>query len=374
VAQARRRRGAPRGLERSFEYARAAAARAAGVAELSAIVERAAVERAKPAAIGQERVLLPYLLAEKHTSYGRHFSELSASNLHSFLPPLIHACMHLFARVPSSFNLCASSAPRPASLSAAPCLSLHRRPETLHTPPRLQLLDRVVERCLPFLRAGDTAVDFSCGANERLPGVRRAAAAAGVPLATRACDVLAARGGTDSTRKPWWGVETGRGGAGGLRGGAALIIGLDPPFGGPAGRLASQWARRTARLRPGAIVLIVPPQTKVPEGYEVAFEDRALCDDRVGAPKFFCPAWTMGRNVEPPALRVLLRRADREAHARRPDGRAGARRRSRAVAAAARGAEAAAAALWETLVPPPPPFALLTPFAPVPPNHMGFSV
>jgi hypothetical protein len=72
-------------FERSFENARAAAARGVGVAELSAIVDRAAVERAKAAAIGHERVLLPYLLTEKYTSYGRHFSELSVSRVSSFI-------------------------------------------------------------------------------------------------------------------------------------------------------------------------------------------------------------------------------------------------------------------------------------------------
>jgi hypothetical protein len=186
----------------------------------------------------------------------------------------------------------------------------------------MQLLDRVVERCLPFLRAGYTVVDFSCGAIEWLPRLRRAAAAAGVPVATRAYDIIVARDGTDFTHKSWWDIDPGRGGADGLPDGDALVVGLNPPFGGPTGRLASQWAHRTARLRLRVIVLIVPPQTEVPDGYEVTFEDRALCDDRVRAPKFFYPgAATKGWNVEPPALRVLLRRADREAHARRPDAR-----------------------------------------------------
>ena len=66
--------------------------------------------------------------------------------------------------------------------------------------------------------------------------------------------------------------------------GRKLVIGLNPPF-GKNNTLANQFVRHAARFRPRLIVLIVPPATLVPEGYDVVFEDSEMC----GGKKFFVP-------------------------------------------------------------------------------------
>ena len=55
-----------------------------------------------------------------------------------------------------------------------------------------------------------------------------------------------------------------------------LVIGLNPPF-GKDNVLANKFVLHAARFCPRLMVLIVPPGTVIPEGYQVLHEDRQLC-------------------------------------------------------------------------------------------------
>ncbi|KAH8941200.1 hypothetical protein BDL97_14G025600 [Sphagnum fallax] len=62
-----------------------------------------------------------------------------------------------------------------------------------------------------------------------------------------------------------------------LPSGNRLIIGLNPPFGVHAA-IANVFVQHAVTFRPKLIVLIVPPETKRPDGYELIWEDVGLLE------------------------------------------------------------------------------------------------
>ena len=69
-------------------------------------------------------------------------------------------------------------------------------------------------------------------------------------------------------------------GAGVLPPGQHLVIGLNPPF-GKHNALARKFVMHAARAHsPRVIVLIVPPDTPIPDGYIVMYEDQTTMAGR----------------------------------------------------------------------------------------------
>jgi len=87
-----------------------------------------------------------------------------------------------------------------------------------------------------------------------------------------------------------------------------LVIGLSPPR-APGSALATRYVRHAVKFHPRLMVLLVPPDTCVPEGYEIVHEDRSLCKGG----SFYIPGSTVGEGVageeggDAPALRILVR-------------------------------------------------------------------
>ena len=74
--------------------------------------------------------------------------------------------------------------------------------------------------------------------------------------------------------------------AGMLPPGKELVIGLTPPF-GKNNILANKFVQHAAQFLPRVIVLIVPPQTPIPRGYTIMYEDHQTMSDRCGT-KCYC--------------------------------------------------------------------------------------
>ena len=64
--------------------------------------------------------------------------------------------------------------------------------------------------------------------------------------------------------------------AGMLPPGDSLVIGLNPPF-GKNNALAKMFVEQAVTFWPAVIVLIVPPNTPIPGGYVVDYEDQETC-------------------------------------------------------------------------------------------------
>lgn len=58
--------------------------------------------------------------------------------------------------------------------------------------------------------------------------------------------------------------------------GDSLVIGLNPPF-GKNNALARKFVEQAVKFWPAVIVLIVPPDTIIPGGYVVDYEDQRTC-------------------------------------------------------------------------------------------------
>lgn len=141
---------------------------------------------------------------------------------------------------------------------------------------RPSVLQDVSNRLALFLRHGDTAVDSSCGANDWLPSVRKAAADVGIfSLKFRAFDIF-----TPANKDPgpvvvqdWFEISHADLG---YASGDSLVIGLNPPF-GVQNALAEQFITKAVEFRARLIVLIVPPSTRMPLGYAELVRDIKLC-------------------------------------------------------------------------------------------------
>ncbi len=70
-------------------------------------------------------------------------------------------------------------------------------------------MEAVVQRLQDFLRAGDTVVDFSCGANEFIPMVKESAFKSGIEVFGRAYDIITGRHFEDLVIKSWFDVRPG---------------------------------------------------------------------------------------------------------------------------------------------------------------------
>ena len=68
-------------------------------------------------------------------------------------------------------------------------------------------------------------------------------------------------------------------GVGTLPHGDQLVIGLNPPF-GKNNSLAQAFVMHAASFRPSVIILIVPPGTNVPIGYNVDYDDEQTMANR----------------------------------------------------------------------------------------------
>ena len=71
-------------------------------------------------------------------------------------------------------------------------------------------LEAVVQRLQDFLLAGDTVVDFSCGANEFVPMVKETALKSGIEVFGRAYDIITGRHFEDLIIKSWFEVKRGQ--------------------------------------------------------------------------------------------------------------------------------------------------------------------
>lgn len=116
----------------------------------------------------------------------------------------------------------------------------------------------------------------------------------------KAYDIITSQNMEDFERTSWLDTRPGM-----LPPGQHLVIGLNPPF-GKNNALARKFVMHAARAHsPRVIVLIVPPDTPIPEGYIVMYEDQTTMAGR----GFFVPgakghdSW----NKVTPALRVLVR-------------------------------------------------------------------
>ena len=67
--------------------------------------------------------------------------------------------------------------------------------------------------------------------------------------------------------------------AGDLPPGDNLVIGLNPPFGKNNG-LATTFVQQAAKFCPRVLVLIVPPEVSIPQGYQVMYEEQDTMKDR----------------------------------------------------------------------------------------------
>lgn len=165
---------------------------------------------------------------------------------------------------------------------------------------KLHLLEQVAQLLSFYLHDGDTVVDFSCGANAFVPLVKQEGRKQGLSLMGKAYDIITSQNMEDFERTSWLDTRPGM-----LPPGQHLVIGLNPPF-GKNNALARKFVMHAARAHsPRVIVLIVPPDTPIPEGYIVMYEDQTTMAGR----GFFVPgakghdSW----NKVTPALRVLVR-------------------------------------------------------------------
>ncbi|KAK9814428.1 hypothetical protein WJX72_005780 [[Myrmecia] bisecta] len=163
------------------------------------------------------------------------------------------------------------------------------------------LLQQVSHRLLDYMRAGDYIVDFSCGANEFVPLVKREALLAGFAVNGRSFDILAPKNMEDFVQMSWFDVKH-ENLIPGDTSGDRLVIGLNPPF-GKDNALANKWVRHAAIFSPRIIVLIVPPGTISPDGYTMIYDDYTLMRDKA----FYVPgsdqeSW----NKDTPAFRILV--------------------------------------------------------------------
>jgi hypothetical protein len=163
---------------------------------------------------------------------------------------------------------------------------------------RRNLLELVASRLAFFLRNDDCVVDFSCGTNEFVPLVKRAAVKQGIRVTGRAYDIIVARDCTDFVLKSWFDTRKDE-----LPPGKQLVIGLNPPFGKDS-KLAKKFVEHAAQFHPRIMVLIVPPGTEVPLNYHVLYEDRHSCRGEM----FYVPGSSHASwNKEYPAFRILVR-------------------------------------------------------------------
>eukprot|EP00891_Asterochloris_glomerata_P009819 jgi/Astpho2/9819/Aster-x1611 len=156
----------------------------------------------------------------------------------------------------------------------------------------------VARKLATFLENGDLVVDFSCGANAWIPEVKKTALELmGTRVSGKAFDIVTPACMEDFTLQDWFATSSGHDPA-------KMIIGLNPPF-GYNNSLANAFARHAAKLQPRLIVLIVPPETLVPDGYIKLCDERTVMEHR----SFYVPGTgQQSWNVTAPSLRFLARR------------------------------------------------------------------
>ncbi|KAK9800273.1 hypothetical protein WJX73_001364 [Symbiochloris irregularis] len=174
--------------------------------------------------------------------------------------------------------------------------------------PMLKLLS---EQLVPFMDHEDTVVDFSCGANEWVPLMKRECAKHGKQCRGRSFDIITPMDVQDYVQKSWFDVRD--------RGDLApdadkLVIGLNPPF-GANNSLANKFTMHAAAFSPRLIVLIVPPSTAIPRrgdmvngtplphGYNVIYEDHQM----LAGKSFKIPGVGSSWNHTTPPVRLLAR-------------------------------------------------------------------
>ncbi|BDA49308.1 probable histone-lysine N-methyltransferase, H3 lysine-36 and H4 lysine-20 specific isoform at N-terminal half [Coccomyxa sp. Obi] len=161
------------------------------------------------------------------------------------------------------------------------------------------LLEEVNRYLMPFLRLHDTVVDFSCGYNVWVPMLKCMCLENGWEIHGKSFDIITAKDIEDFTKDTWFNVKPGQ-----LGPPDRLVIGLNPPF-GKDGTLANKFVERAALYhQPRIIVLIVPPLTKIPDGYVVLLEDTELMRGEA----FFKPGVDKASwNDTTPSTRILVR-------------------------------------------------------------------
>ncbi|XP_073001155.1 protein ENHANCED DOWNY MILDEW 2-like isoform X1 [Typha latifolia] len=136
---------------------------------------------------------------------------------------------------------------------------------------KVDKLKEIVDKLQWYVQAGDTIVDFCCGANDFSQLMKEKLDAAGKRCNFKNYDVIQPKNDFNFEKRDWMKVQTKE-----LPSGSQLIMGLNPPFGVKAA-LANKFIDKALTFRPKLVILIVPEETerldkkRVP--YDLIWED-----------------------------------------------------------------------------------------------------
>ncbi|CAM6035194.1 unnamed protein product [Sphagnum compactum] len=154
----------------------------------------------------------------------------------------------------------------------APFLHGHRYTSFGRHFTKTEKLREVVTRLQWYVQDGDMVVDFCCGANDFSTQAYQELSKFGKNCEFMNFDIHPPKNDFCFHKRDWMSVRSRE-----LPSGNRLIIGLNPPFGVHAA-IANVFVQHAATFRPKLIVLIVPPETKRPDGYELIWEDVGLLE------------------------------------------------------------------------------------------------
>ncbi|CAM6058405.1 unnamed protein product [Sphagnum tenellum] len=154
----------------------------------------------------------------------------------------------------------------------APFLHGHRYTSFGRHFTKIEKLREVVTRLQWYVQDGDMVVDFCCGANDFSTQAYQELSKFGKNCEFMNFDIHQPKNDFCFQKRDWMSVRSRE-----LPSGNRLIIGLNPPFGVHAA-IANVFVQHAVTFRPKLIVLIVPPETKRPDGYELIWEDVGLLE------------------------------------------------------------------------------------------------
>ncbi|XP_048328713.2 protein ENHANCED DOWNY MILDEW 2 isoform X3 [Ziziphus jujuba] len=139
---------------------------------------------------------------------------------------------------------------------------------------------KIVNKLHPYVREGDTVVDFCCGANDFSILMRRKLEETGKKCLYKNYDFIQPKNDHNFERRDWMTVQPHE-----LPSGSQLILGLNPPFGVKA-VLANKFIDKALEFNPKLLILIVPPETQRLDEKQLPY-DLIWEDDRLLSGKSF---------------------------------------------------------------------------------------
>ncbi|XP_073003721.1 protein ENHANCED DOWNY MILDEW 2-like [Typha latifolia] len=136
---------------------------------------------------------------------------------------------------------------------------------------KVDKLKEIVNKIQWYVQAGDTIVDFCCGANDFSQIMKETLDAAGKRTNFKNYDLIQPKNDFNFEKRDWMKVQPKE-----LPTGSQLIMGLNPPFGVKAA-LANKFIDKALTFKPKLIILIVPKETqrldKKRQPYDLIWED-----------------------------------------------------------------------------------------------------